>query len=84
MSETCQSCRFWAQQPADPMNLGATRPGLCRGGPPSLVVLPNNTLHGPGLLIQPMFPTLGPDEPACGTYRPRQADGEPTQRPATA
>ncbi len=72
---TCRDCRFWHQQPIDPANIGAERPGECREQLRAQPIVQMTQL-GPKLLGWVSgYPTIAAEFEACGRFELRQIEG---------
>ncbi len=68
----CGQCKWWFKSPPDPNNLGGEPQGLCRGGPPSVSLIPQQTRMGQVALTQvASYPTLPATYPTCRLFETR-------------
>lgn len=66
----CIGCRWFKQQPVNPANIGAPRPGECRRLPPQPVIV-GQTAPGQFQTVG-LFPPVPPDG-WCGEYESNYA-----------
>lgn len=60
----CETCRHWNKRSVDPNNLMAPVTGECRATVPQLLVIPTQQ----GLMINPAYPVLPANFPACALH----------------
>lgn len=65
---SCSSCSNWIQDPVDPSNIGAPRPGECRCNPPQLLGIPTQN----GIQLMVIYPKVPGNFNACAQYAPHE------------